>query len=124
MKVYLSGGMHTGWQERVKCVAGVEFIDPCGHKLLNARKYAPADLIGVNSADMVFAYMEADNPSGFGLSLEVGYAVGRGIPVVFVDEKNDPRMAIVREVATLCLPSLSSGLQFLEACGRMEASNV
>lgn len=30
MKIYLSGGMHSGWQQRVKrACPGPEYLDPC-----------------------------------------------------------------------------------------------
>jgi nucleoside 2-deoxyribosyltransferase len=41
----------------------------------------------LDDTDIVFFYFEASNPSGLGSAFEVGYAVARGIPVIFVDEK-------------------------------------
>ena len=69
MKVYLSGGMRSGWQDKViaEC-PGLEFIDPRDHGLHSSMEY----MLSVRRCDILFAYLEKDNPSGLGLALEVG----------------------------------------------------
>ncbi len=32
-------------------------------------------------------YFEKDNPSGLGSAFEVGYCIAKGIPVIYIDEK-------------------------------------
>jgi nucleoside 2-deoxyribosyltransferase len=92
---------------------GVIFIDPSLHGLDDPAQYTPWDLLGIETCDVVFAYMEEDNPSGYGLSLEVGYARALGKLVILVDAKMDDRMAIVRATANIVLNSLDEGRAFL-----------
>ena len=42
----------------------------------------------LDSSDAVLFYFEESNPSGLGSAFEVGYAVAKGKPVVFIDEKH------------------------------------
>lgn len=88
MKIYLAGGMKSGWQDTVKeRVKQHEYYDPrIDTDQLRNFNIAQQDFAGVDWADMVFAYFEIDNPSGIGLALEVGYAVAGGKRVVIVDE--------------------------------------
>lgn len=114
MKVYLSGGMHTDWQDRVKALnPNTIWFDPRQHKLENPDAYTLWDLAAVRQCDVVFAFMEESNPSGVGLSLEVGYAIALGKIVILVDEKSDPRMAIVRSAASFTCDALEDGIQLL-----------
>lgn len=93
MKVYLAGGMHSNWRKRVteqfgKCM---EFLDPTTHGLIDEVAYTRWDLNAIYECDVVFAYMDSANPSGFGLCVEVGYASGIGRPVVYVCEDETER---------------------------------
>jgi len=88
MKVYLAGGMKTGWQDEVKRLAsGHDYYDP---RIDTQQTYyftmTSQDLEGIDDADMVFAYYEVDNPSGIGLALEIGYALAKGKRIVVIDE--------------------------------------
>ena len=114
MKVYLSGGMRSGWQDRVKknC-PDIDFIDPRAHGLGDPDQYTLWDLLGVSVCDILFAYMEDDNPSGFGLTFEVGYAKALGKRIVLVDEQMHKYMAIVRASADVVLSSLDEGIELL-----------
>ena len=120
MRVYLSGGMKSGWQNIVKekC-PNLYFIDPSKHELSSPSQYTLWDLEGVKHCDIVFAYMELDNPSGIGLSLEIGYAKALGKTVILVDAKMDARMQIVRETADIVFPKLEYGIDFLKSFERM-----
>lgn len=72
--VYLAGGMKSGWQDAVKkAVPGVIFIDPREHGLKDEAGYTAWDLAGVERADVIFGYMESDNPGGAGLAVEFGW---------------------------------------------------
>jgi len=117
VNVYLCGGMRSGWQERVKSACpNHRFRDPCDSGLLSPADYTVWDLRAVVWCELVFAYMEADNPSGHGLCLEIGYALGmRRRPVLLVDEARRPDMAIVREAATWCVDSFDAGLERLRS---------
>jgi len=121
-KVFLSGGTHTDWQGQViMAIHGIaEFFDPrtISH-VKDAEAYTWRNLIEVRDSDIVFAYMEADNPSGLGLAVEVGYAVGLGKLVILVDDKSetDPQFeryfAIVRNAAHSVPPTLDEGIELL-----------
>ena len=83
MKVYLAGGMQDGWQDRFS--GDFEFLDPRSWSDPDPATYTARDLDAIRQADAVLAYMDSANPSGYGLSLEVGFAHALGKPVVFVD---------------------------------------
>jgi len=120
MRVYLSGGMRSGWQDKVKAaVSGIEWIDPREHGLELPALYAVWDLTGVRLADVVFAYIEDDNPSGIGLALELGYAKGLGKITILVGGHDDKRMAIVGCAADVWVAPLSQGIALLQSLSRM-----
>lgn len=94
IKVYLAGGMKGDWQDMVirACeTLDVEFFDPRSHGIKDEAGYTDWDLTKVSDSDMVFAFMGKDNPSGFGMNLEIGYATALGIRVMFVEEAGDDR---------------------------------
>ncbi len=106
MKIYLAGGLHTDWQERVKeAVPQHEYFDPkVDADQRYPFKFTQQDLDGVKWCDVVFAYFEKTNPSGMGLAKEIGWAVAFDKTVIFVDEHD--RIA-----------------EFLAACSRRVYSN-
>lgn len=86
--VYLAGGMKSGWQDRVKKeVSGVIFIDPREHGLSNEEGYTAWDLAGVERADIVLGYMEADNPGGAGLAVEFGWGARANKALILVEQE-------------------------------------
>lgn len=85
--VYLAGGMKSGWQDRVKeAVPGVIFVDPREHALKDEQGYTAWDLAGVELADVVFGYIEKDNPGGAGLAVEFGWGARAGKALVLVEQ--------------------------------------
>lgn len=122
MKIYLAGGMKSGWQNTVinklkdRCVC----FNPQDHRLNNAKEYTIWDLHFVNQADIIFAYLEKENPSGFGLTLEIGYAKALNKTIILVDERSrfDSSFAnyfkIVSESANVVFDDFESGLDYLE----------
>ena len=123
MKVYLSGGMRSGWQDKViaEC-PGVEFIDPRDHGLHSSMEYTPWDLLAVRRCDIIFAYLEKDNPSGLGLALEVGYAAGLNKTIIFVNEKIGQRYTeIIDWTADLSYGTLELGIEYLKSFAKMES---
>lgn len=77
--VYLAGGMRSNWQDKVKkAFPGIMFLDPRDHGAKEEAAYTAWDLTGVELADIVFGYIEKDNPNGAGLALEFGYAAKAG----------------------------------------------
>jgi len=120
--VYLAGGMQSGWQNTVidrlkdRCV----FFNPQDHMLSNSKEYTTWDLHFVKQSDIIFAYLEKDNPSGFGLTLEIGFAKALNKTIILIDERSkiDPKFSnyfkIVRESANVVFEDFESGLSYLE----------
>ena len=125
MKVYLSGGMKSSWQSFVigDC-DGFEFFDPRRHGLSDPHEYTIWDLEHVRQCDIVFAYMESTNPSGIGLTLEIGYAKALNKTIILVDEKScvdsefEKRFRIVRCSADIVFNTLEDGIEFLKSFSR------
>jgi len=86
--VYLAGGMRSNWQDKVieKVGATALIIDPRRHGSKEENAYTAWDLTGVDHADIVFGFIEADNPNGAGLALEFGYAHAQGKKLIYVEE--------------------------------------
>ncbi len=107
MKTYLAGGMRSGWQDKFD---GYDVVDPRDNQTKIPREYTFWDVAHLQLCDLVFAYLEDDNPSGFGLAVEIGIAIGRGKPVIFVNEKQDR----YTEFASMC-PGVIAFSNFEEA---------
>jgi len=126
MRVYLAGGMKSGWQEKVRRNGppGVRYLNPCDHGLSGEREYTAWDLYALKSSDVLFVYFESSNPSGYGLSLEAGFAYALGKTIVFVDEKtaSDPvagrRLGMLRSTASVVFDNLDDGIEFLHHLAR------
>lgn len=97
MRVYLSGGMKSGWQDEMPKIDGVEYFDPrCDSpQSKSAIDFVSSDIEGVKKSDLVFCYIEKDNPSGFGAAWECAIAKENNIPIITVWEKDyiDPFFA-------------------------------
>ena len=121
-KVYLAGGMKSGWQDRIinKFENKFIFFNPCDHCLSVSKQYTTWDLHFLKKSDLVFAYLEKDNPSGIGLTLEVGYAKALNKTVILIDERSKIdedfaiKFKIVRDSASIVFDDLESGLNFLD----------
>lgn len=118
--VYLAGGLHSGWQDRVMVQAReCQYLDPREHGVKDPKGYTHWDLQAVRACDIVFAFLEATNPGGYALALEIGYAAALGKTIILVDEKSaaDPAVAryleMVREAATYKSSSLHDGIEHL-----------
>lgn len=120
--VYLSGGHRSGWQEvLINDIERFDFINPSKNGLSDARLYKSWDLYSVRNCEIIFAYFEATNPSGYGLALEVGYGAALGKHIIMVDEKSkkDEGLAnylkIVREASDVVFDSLEDGVDYLKS---------
>ena len=132
MKVYLAGGMHTNWQDKVMGELenkDVVFYNPCNK---NGVKYNPEkgeqmsfeefigwDVHHIRNCDIVFVYGEKDNP-GVGYMMEAAYAKGLGKTVVAVveeDNKHIPTRYIdfMKPLADVYFRSFSDGVKFLSS---------
>lgn len=122
-KVYLAGGMKGDWQSRVIEYSKdeFEFFNPQDHKLKKPKEYTGWDLFYLDKSDICFAYLEKDNPSGIGLSLEIGYAKALGKMIILVDEKSGldykeyNKFGIVRNSSTVVFDNLEEGLEYLNS---------
>lgn len=88
-QIYLAGGFKSGWQDIVISSINnkeVRFIDPRIHGIENSDEYTEWDLNAVKESDILFAFMEASNPGGYALALEIGYAKAIGKTIIFVDD--------------------------------------
>lgn len=94
MRVYLSGGFYTNWQQKViDFVPEAEFYNPYTFEFrgltvgqVPVEIYGPMDRTQIELSDVVFAYMEASNPTPINVCFEVGYALGLGKVVVLCNE--------------------------------------
>lgn len=87
--IYLAGGMRSDWQDRLiaKLPSGrITIYDPRSQTTTDPSEYTAWDLAHVVRADCIVSQMAPDNPSGFGLSVEVGYAYALGKPIIFIDQ--------------------------------------
>lgn len=120
-KVYLAGGFKGGWQKIVKDLLKDDFtvFDPQTHNLDDVKKYTHWDLFHVDQCDILLGYMTKDNPSGYGLALEIGFAKAKGKMIVLVDErsKSDQQFkryfSICHESSGIVLDSLHDAINYL-----------
>jgi hypothetical protein len=131
IKIYLAGGMNSNWQTKLINSVGNEFyyFNPQNHLLEIGVEYTNWDLFYVQKADIVFAFMEAKNPSGIGLSLEVGFAKALNKTISLVDEKSSTdnvfkgKFHIVRNSASVVFDDFESGINYLKSFLRISKSN-
>ena len=94
-KIYLAGGMKSDWQEKVKKVIDAEFYDPKPKEVgknLTLEEFGTWDLHNIKKCDLVFAYMERTNPSGIGMSVEIGFAKALGKTIILCLEENNEKI--------------------------------
>jgi hypothetical protein len=120
LTVYLAGGFHSGWQRRIlSAVPSLTYLDPSKHGLTDPVRYTRWDLEAIQRSDLVFAYLEATNPAGYALALEVGFAKGLGKTVILVDERSAAdeqsarHLSMVRAAADAAFSSLDEGVAYL-----------
>lgn len=86
LKIFLSGGL-ADWQDTVIDALqdqDVRIFDPREINSENELHYSYYNLHNATNADILFAYMSTDNPSGYGMSFEVGAAIASKVPVILV----------------------------------------
>jgi nucleoside 2-deoxyribosyltransferase len=118
-RVYLAGGLNSNWQDAVIAACpGMEFENPRDNGTERLEEYGPLDFHRIKRSELVFAYLEADNPSGWGLATEVGYAYGLGKTVILVNEKADEAVRFISTAAHVTFGSLDEGVAFLREFAR------
>jgi len=111
MIIYLAGGMKDGWRDQaIALLNGHEVLDPRSWSNPSPAIYTERDLSAIRRSDCILVHMASTNPSGFGLSVELGYAYALGKRIIFCDEiRNDwrsPYFGMHREMATEVVHSL------------------
>jgi nucleoside 2-deoxyribosyltransferase len=114
-KVYLAGGF-SGWREKVKELTNVEFFDPKLKPDNTWQEYGTWDLHYIKQCDILFGYMGKDNPSGYGLSVEIGYAKALNKTIILVLEsghEKDKYLQFLKITADIVYETLDEGIEFL-----------
>lgn len=122
-KIFLSGGFRTNWQEKVIHAFQDKFIffNPREHGLEKDEFYTTWDIHFVRECDIFFAYMESTNPSGYGLSFELGVAFALNKTIILIDERSNQDENFARYFKILYKPSgvvvksLEEGIRFLKS---------
>ena len=120
-KVYLAGGMHDNWRDKVIDATkdlNFEFFSPGKHGLIHFDEYSTWDIHFIKQCDIVFVYMDKNNPSGYGLMLEIGYASALNKTIVFICEHLGGREKYFEIAEHLCdvrFLNLDMGIKFLQS---------
>jgi nucleoside 2-deoxyribosyltransferase len=117
--IYLAGGFRSGWQQIVRrALPCWEVMDPSEHGLAEPSHYTDWDLRAIKQSDYVLAYIERNNPAGYALALEVGYAKALGKTILLVEEHDteDRRkyFEMVRQVADYRCETLDAAIHQLQ----------
>lgn len=122
-KVFLSGGFRSNWQAEVINSVNDKFVffNPREHGLERSDYYSTWDIHFVKECDILFAYMEKSNPSGYGLALELGVAYALNKTIILVDEKSlddkefEKYFRIIHWPSGVVLDDLQKGIEFLKS---------
>jgi len=114
--------MRSGWQDYVKSQTNLFFFDPRNKETnatLSINEIGAYDLFFIQQSEIVFAYMEATNPSGIGAAAELGYAKGLGKTVILCLEPNnnhikDKYLEFLHKVSHVVYSNLDDGIAFLK----------
>jgi len=122
LKVFLSGGFKSNWQTTIidECKDDFIFFNPKEHNIKNSRLYTTWDVHFVKECDILFAYMEKTNPSGFGLTFEVGVAYALNKTIILIDDKSenddafDRYFQMIKNSANVVFTNLDDGIEYLK----------
>jgi nucleoside 2-deoxyribosyltransferase len=122
LKIYLAGGFGGTWQSDIVNELNdlFDFFNPKVHSLKNPKEYTEWDLFYVDRCDILLGYMSSDNPSGYGLALEIGYAKAKNKLILLVDERSrddqtfQRYFAICRNSSNVVFDSLSETIVYLK----------
>jgi nucleoside 2-deoxyribosyltransferase len=120
-KVFLSGGFKSNWQSKVIEELNDKFIffNPREHGLEHSDFYTTWDIHFVKECDILFAFMEETNPSGYGLAFELGVAYSLNKTIILIDEKSESEPTFAKYFKILYKPSgvvltnLMEGIEYL-----------
>ena len=128
MKVYLSGGMKTKWQDSIiQQFPNVVFLDPRSRGLLREDQYTFCNVLAIKQADIILAHIDKYEQSGIGLALEVGFAHAIGKLIIFVDQSPPElreKYGMVRQLANVVFYDLDQSLHYLKCLFTDELTSV
>jgi nucleoside 2-deoxyribosyltransferase len=120
-KVYLAGGFNSDWRnvviDKLYTKSNNIFYDPKSKPDKHWSEYGTWDVHFIKQCDIVFAYMEKTNPSGYGLSAELGYAKALNKTVILVLEpghEKDKYFQFLKQFADVVYETLDEGIEFLK----------
>jgi nucleoside 2-deoxyribosyltransferase len=117
MDIYLAGTLERNWRERVKdalMLYDVGWLDPTELSDETEFTIARTELQWITDCDLVFIFWNADNPSGFGLSVEFGMALGMSKPIIMVLEEGlSHHHTFFHRNLTEHVPTLDEGIRQL-----------
>jgi hypothetical protein len=124
-KIYLSGGFYSNWQKIIIDSLKNKFIfyNPRVHEIKNFSEYYVWDTLYVRQCDILFAYMEKENPSGYGLSYEIGLAKALNKIIILVDDRSktdvifEKYFRIIRASADIIFDNIEDAIIFLKKMG-------
>jgi hypothetical protein len=117
--VYLAGGFHSGWQDRViQSLQGFKWLDPRKHGFQAPAAYTEWDLQAVRACDVLLACAESSNPGLYSLALEIGFAkaIGKKIILVVAPDiapSTKKYLTMCEEVADVTVASLEEAIGLL-----------
>ncbi len=112
--------MKSNWQRLLLTKFDHHFLDPRSHELKDPKNYTKWDLDAISQCDLVFAYVENDNPGVYSLCLELGYAKALGKTIILVDEKSansesfSKYFQMTKEASDYYFTNLSEAIAFLK----------
>ncbi len=115
-KIYLAGGF-SDWRQKVMQLSNLEFFDPKSKPDKHWSEYGTWDVHYIKQCDILFAYMDKNNPSGYGLAAEMGYAKALNKTVIFVLEpghEKDRYFQFLKQFADVVFESLDEGIEYLK----------
>lgn len=126
--VYLAGGFKTDWANDVivNCPS-IKFINPKDKEYKNGERismdvqeYGLWDIHYIRQCEIVFVYVQNNNPSCIGLSCEAGYAKGLGKTVISVIEPNnqyikDSYLSFIGVVSDIVFTDIEHAIQYLKS---------
>ena|ERR1700682_4875620 len=118
LTLYVAGGFRSGWQKEVhSALPEYDILDPSAQQIRDPEEYTEWDLDAIRRSDVVLANMEATNPGGYSLALEVGFAKALGKRIVLVDQISDPAIKryfeMVRQSSDVVFGSLTEAIEHL-----------
>lgn len=123
LKIFLSGGFRSNWQNIIteNYKDNFIFFNPREHGIADPYQYTVWNIHFIKQCDILFAYMEETNPSGYGLAFELGLAYGLNKTIILIDERSikDPIFSnyfrILHQPSSIVFDNIEDGVKYLAA---------